>query len=181
MSLRDYLKDSRKLSNQRTQNCVSMGKTGEALFKEITGAIKSDLEDDKKHIDFYWGDRLVDVKGLKKMHLSGYVLLEFVNVWGGDGWCSKNSKAEFIAFQFPEAFYVFKKKDLRQRAIDICEKFDKDKVERRNYIPYDEARGKWAGRWNAQDVFTYLKLEDIEDLIFEILPYADSNTETRRG
>ena len=75
MSLRNYLKDSRKLSNQRTQNCVSLGKTGEALFKEITGAIKSDLEDDKKHIDFYWGDRLVDVKGLKKMHLSGYVLL----------------------------------------------------------------------------------------------------------
>ena len=30
---------------------------------------------------------------------------------------------------------------------------------------------KWIGRYNAQDVFTYLKMEDVEDLIFEILPY----------
>ena len=38
-----------------------MGKQGEDLFKELTGAVKSALEDDKKHIDFYWGDKLVDV------------------------------------------------------------------------------------------------------------------------
>ena len=30
---------------------------------------------------------------------------------------------------------------------------------------------KWVGRWNAQDVFTYIKFEDVQDLIFEILPY----------
>jgi len=64
------------------------------LFKEITGAHKSSLADDKKHIDFYWGDMKVDVKGLKKMHHTGYILLEFMNVWGGDGWCSK--KIHFI-------------------------------------------------------------------------------------
>ena len=101
MQLRNYLKDKRKLTESRTKVCVEVGKTGEALFKEITGALKSNLEDDKKHIDFYWGEKRVDVKGLKKMHLSGYILLEFVNVWGGDGWCSKKSKADFIAFQFP--------------------------------------------------------------------------------
>ena len=181
MQLHNYLKDKRKLTKARTKICVEVGKTGEALFKEITGALKSNLEDDKKHIDFYWGEKLVDVKGLKKMHLSGYILLEFINVWGGNGWCSKKSKAEYIAFQFPDAFYVFRKKHLRVRAIELCEPFYKDKVERRNYIPYEEALHKWVGRWNAQDVFTYLKFEDVEDLIFEVLPYATTEEETERG
>ena len=108
MQLHNYLKDKRKLTKARTKVCVEVGKTGEALFKEITGALKSNLEDDKKHIDFYWGEKLVDVKGLKKMHLSGYILLEFINVWGGNGWCSRKSKAEYIAFQFPDAFYAFR-------------------------------------------------------------------------
>lgn len=171
MQLNDYLKNGRKLSDSRTAICVSVGKSGEALFKELTGAIKSDLADDKKHIDFYWGDKLVDVKGLKKMHLSGFILLEFINVWGGDGWCSRNSKAEYIAFQFPDAFYVFRKVDLRDRCIELCNEFSRDSVIRRNWIPYDEAKYKWVGRYNAQDVFTYLKFDDVKDLIYEILPY----------
>lgn len=171
MQLSNYLKNGRNLSDSRTAICVEVGKTGEALFKELTGAIKSSLADDKKHIDFYWGEKKVDVKGLKKMHLSGFILLEFINVWGGDGWCSKKSRAEFIAFQFPEAFYVLSKTDLRDRAIQLCNPFNKDEVVRKNYIPYEEARYKWVGRWNAQDVFTYLKIEDVEDLIREVLPY----------
>lgn len=172
MQLRKYLKEGRKLSDSRTAVCVDVGKTGEALFKEITGALKSDLADDKKHIDFYWGEKLVDVKGLKKMHHTGYILLEFVNVWGGDGWCSKKSKAEYIAFQFPEAFYVFRKSHLRTRALDMCEVYTPEAVTRKNYIPYEEGLYKWLGRWNAQDVFTYLKLTDVEDLIYEVLPYT---------
>lgn len=171
MQLNNYLKNGRGLTESRTTHCVDVGKSGEALFKEITGAIKSNLEDDKKHIDFYWGDKKVDVKGLKKMHHSGYILLEFINVWGGDGWCSKNSKAEFIAFQFPEAFYVFSKTDLRNRAISLCNPFQEQDVIRKNYIPYEEARHKWVGRWNAKDVFTYLKINDLRDLVCEILPY----------
>ena len=171
MQLNKYLKEGRKLSDARTAICVDVGKSGEALFKELTGAHKSSLADDKKHIDFYWGDMKVDVKGLKKMHLSGFLLLEFINVWGGHGWCSKKSKAEYIAFQFPEAFYIFRKNHLRRVALDLCEEFDRSKVLRKNYIPYEEAKYKWVGRWNAQDVFTYIKFEDVQDLIFEVLPY----------
>ena len=92
MQLRKYLKEGRNLSDDRTAICVDVGKSGEALFKELTGAHKSSLADDKKHIDFYWGDMKVDVKGLKKMHHSGYILLEFINVWGGHGWCSKRNQ-----------------------------------------------------------------------------------------
>lgn len=171
MQLRKYLKEGRKLSDDRTAICVDVGKSGEALFKELTGAHKSSLADDKKHIDFYWGDMKVDVKGLKKMHHSGYILLEFINVWGGHGWCSRKSKAEYIAFQFPDAFYIFRKNHLRRRALDLCEQFDRSKILRKNWIKYEEGKYKWIGRYNAQDVFTYLKMEDVEDLIFEILPY----------
>ena len=166
-----YLKEGIKLSDDRTAICVDVGKSGEALFKELTGAHKSSLADDKKHIDFYWGDMKVDVKGLKKMHHSGYILLEFINVWGGHGLCSKKSKAEYIAFQFPDAFYIFRKNHLRRRALDLCEEFDRSKVLRKNWIQYQEAMYKWVGRYSAQDVFTYLKMEDVQDLIFEILPY----------
>jgi len=179
MQLRKYLKEGRGLTESRTAVCVDVGKSGEALFKEITGALKSDLADDKKHIDFYWGDKLVDVKGLKKMHHSGYILLEFINVWGGHGWCSKKSKAEYIAFQFPEAFYVFRKPHLRTRALDLCAPFNPKEVTRKNWIPYEEALYKWVGRYNAQDVFTYLKFTDVEDLIFEVLPYAITKEETK--
>lgn len=179
MQLRNYLKDKRKLTDSRTKVCVEVGKGGEALFKELTGALKSDLADDKKHIDFYWGDKLVDVKGLKKMHLSGYILLEFINVWGGDGWCSKKSSAQYIAFQFPDAFYVFSKDDLRSKALELCENFDKKKIERRNYIPYKDALYKWVGRWNAQDIFTYVKFEDLQDIIFDRLPYVVTEEDTK--
>jgi hypothetical protein len=179
MQLKKYLKEGRKLSDSRTAICVDVGKSGEALFRELTGAFKSSLADDKQHIDFYWDDKKVDVKGLKKMHHSGFILLEFINVWGGHGWCSKKSKAEYIAFQFPEAFYVFRKNHLRTRALDLCEVFDRSRVLRKNWIPYDEAKYKWVGRYNAQDVFTYLKFEDVEDLIFEVLPYAVTREESK--
>lgn len=171
-SLSKYLSDNRKLSKARTKDCVKMGKQGEDLFKELTGAVKSALEDDKKHIDFYWGDKLVDVKGLKGMHLKGFILLEFINVWGSHGWCAKDSKAEYIAFQFPDKFYVIPKDDLRARAIELCTSFDLKQVHRQNRIPYEDALYKWVGRERSKDVFTYLMLDDVLDIVFKEIPYS---------
>ena len=170
-SLNTYLKKGLNQSDKRTDHCISIGKDGEALFKAITGAVKSDLEDDKKHIDFYWGDKLVDVKGLKPMHKKGYILLEFLNVWGYNGWCAKDSKAEYIAFQFPEAFYVIEKDKLRSRAIELCEEFTQENVIRKNRVKPSQGLYKWIGRFGKQDVFTYLKLEDVKDIIFEKISY----------
>ena len=171
MSLDNYLKKGLNQSDKRTDHCVSIGKDGEALFKELTGAIKSDLADDKKHIDFYWGDKLVDVKGLKPMHNHGFILLEFINSWGNVGWCAKQSKAEYIAFQFSDAFYVFKKDDLRNRVIEKCEDYSPDIVLRKNRVKPEQGLYKWIGRFGWKDVFTYIKFDDVQDLIFEILPY----------
>jgi hypothetical protein len=171
MSLNSYLKKGLKQSDDRAAHCISIGKEGEALFKELTGAMKSELADDKKHIDFYWEGKNIDVKGLKPMHKHGFLLLEFLNVWGYHGWCAKDSKADYIAFQFPDRFYVYKKDDLRKRVIDKCEPYSPEVVIRKNRVKPSQGLYKWIGRQGKQDVFTYLRLEDVEDLIFEVLPY----------
>lgn len=169
MSLEKYLSKSRELKTDRVNHCLNLGIEGEELFRELTKAIKTDVSEDKQHIDFDWDGKKIDVKGLKPMHKNGFILLEFINVWGNHGWCSKDSKAEYIAFQFPEAFYVFEKDALRNRAIELCEDYSDDVVWRQNRIkPYD-ALGKWCGRYKSKDVFTYLRFVDVEDLIYDVI------------
>jgi len=171
MSLNNYLKKGLQQSDDRTNHCVSIGKDGEELFKQLTGAIKSELQDDKKHIDFYWEGKCIDVKGLKPMHKHGFILLEFLNVWGYHGWCAKESKAEYIAFQFTDRFYIFKKNDLRERVIERCEKYTPEAVLRKNRVKPSEGLYKWIGRFGKQDVFTYLRIEDIQDLLIQEIKY----------
>ena len=166
-SLNTYLKKGLQQSDDRAKHCISIGKDGEDLFKALTGALKSELKDDKKHIDFYWGDKLVDVKGLKPMHKHGFILLEFLNVWGHHGWCAKDSKAQYIAFQFPDRFYVIDKDKLRLKAIELCDKFTPENVTRKNRVKPSQGLYKWIGRFSKQDVFTYLRIEDVQDIIFE--------------
>jgi hypothetical protein len=96
MSLEKYLSKSIQLNEDRVKHCLEMGGKGEDLFKELTSAIKTDVAEDKQHIDFYWEGRRVDVKGPKPMHSRGYILLEMINIWGHHGWCSKESKASAL-------------------------------------------------------------------------------------
>lgn len=169
MSLEKYLSKSIELRDDRVQHCLNLGKEGEELFRQLTNAIKTDVSEDKQHIDFDWEGKKIDVKGLKPMHKNGFILLEFINVWGYHGWCAKESKAEYIAFQFPEAFYVFRKDDLRNRAIELCEPYSESAVWRENRIkPYD-GLGRWLGRYSKKDVFTYLRFVDVEDLIYDTI------------
>lgn len=169
MSLESYLSKSIALKEGRVNHCLELGKKGEDLFRELTSAIKTDVEEDKQHIDFHWEGKKIDVKGLKPMHKNGFILLEFLNIWGYKGWCSDESKAEYIAFQFPEAFYVFEKDALRKRAIELCEPYSEDVVLRKNRVkPYD-GLGRWIGRYQKKDVFTYLRFVDIEDLIYDTI------------
>lgn len=174
MSLNNYLKKGLKQSDDRTAHCISIGQEGEALFKELTGAIKSNLADDKKHIDFYWEGKCIDVKGLKPMHHKGYILLEFMNVWGYTGWCAKQSKADYIAFQFPDRFYIFTKDDLRARVLELCQEYSEEVVIRKNRIKPSQGLYQWIGRQGKQDVFTYLRIEDVKDLIIQEIHYATS-------
>ena len=163
MSLENYLDKSLKLNKNRLQHSLKIGLDGEALFKEITSAIKSEAAEDKKHIDFHWEGKKVDVKGLKKTQKLGYLLIEMINVYGGAGWCSKDSQAEYIAFQFPERILDLNKNVLRNKVINLCEKYTEPL--RKNRIPIEEGLYKWIGRYNRQDVFTYIKLSDVIDIV----------------
>jgi len=171
MSLHDYLKNSLKLSPERLAHVKKMGTDAEALFKELTNATKTETEDDKKYIDFIWHDRKIDVKGLKRSHEYGYILIEMQNRWGYHGWCAKQSKAEFIAFLFPEGFHVFDKDALRKRTLEICEPYD-GSVHRQMGVMCYEMPNVWLGRPNGQDIFTYLRLSDCEDLILGTIPVS---------
>lgn len=166
--LNNYLSNSIKLNKDRVQHSIDIGRSGEALFKSLTNARKTEIDLDKQHIDFFWEGKLVDVKGLKRCHKEGYLLIEFIGGYGTTGWCSKNSKAEYIAFQFPERFYVFEKDLLRERTISLCPKYEgEDSVLRKNRVPIEEGVHKWLGRWNRKDVFTYITFEDVKDIVYD--------------
>jgi hypothetical protein len=169
MSLEKYLSKSIQLNEDRVKHCLEMGGKGEDLFKELTSAIKTDVAEDKQHIDFYWEGRRVDVKGPKPMHSRGYILLEMINIWGHHGWCSKESKADYIAFQFPNAFYVFEKTALRNKVVSLCEKYEPSKVRRQNRVKESDGKYKWIGRYGKQDVFTYLEFDDVKDIIYDTI------------
>lgn len=71
------------------QERLRKGKESEKLFCKLSGAKAGTQYDDYNHIDAYLKDITVDVKGLKRSHINGYVLVEITNVQGKLGWCSK--------------------------------------------------------------------------------------------
>ena len=177
MSLENYLSGSINLNKDRVNHSVKMGKSAEALFKKLTNAEKTDVELDKKHVDFFWEGKLVDVKGLKPCHKQGYLLIEFVGGYGTRGWCSKQSKAEYIAFMFPDKFYVFDKDVLREKTISLCPKYEgEESVLRKNKTPIEKGLYKWLGRWSRKDVFTYIKFEDVKDIIYDTVDIPADRT-----
>lgn len=159
-------------NNKRKEHCLSIAEDGEELFRTLTGAIQGTFSEDLSHIDCFWNEKAVDVKGLKPMHSKGYVLIEMINIWGTTGWCAKNSKAEYIAFQFPEYFIIVSKQDLRELTILLCPPFNEKEVYRKNFVKPSEGLYKWVGRDFKKDIFTYITLEDLKTINHEILNYA---------
>lgn len=164
MSLQKYLQNNLKLSPERLEHVKQMGEDAEQLFKEMTNAKKTEEAQDKQHIDFVWEGAKIDVKGMKRSHEFGYILIEMQNVWGYHGWCARQSKAEYIAFLFPQGFHVIKKDDLRIRTLELCEPYN-GQVYRKNWVKCHEMPYSWLGRMGKQDVFAYIRLADVEDLI----------------
>jgi hypothetical protein len=158
-------------NDARKEHCLAIADAGESLFAKLTNSKPSTLEEDLQHMDCFWDGKAVDVKGLKPMHVKGFVLLEFINIWGKQGWCSRTSKAELIAFQFPEVFYVFKKDDLRDYAISVCPPFDINNVWRDYGIQPEDALHKWVGRLKTQDVFTYCTIGELNEIIYDVIAW----------
>ena len=142
------------------------GKEAEFLFRKWTGAEDADDKMEKSHVDCIWKGFMVDVKGLKKSHLDGYVLVEFKNVAGNAGWAAAKSKADLIAFQFPEGFYVVKREDLYKLANDkvIANPTASQKPIRGNNIAPSSGLYQLVGRPSRKDVFTYILKDDLLEL-----------------
>ena len=158
----------------RKKHCLNIAEEGERIFRELTGATKGTLEEDKRHIDYFWEGKKVDVKGLKPMHLDGYILVEMINNYGLPGWASKHSEAEYIAFQFPTEFVVVETRALREITILLCDPYDEEKVFRGNFIKPEDGLYKWLGRHNRKDVFTYLTKDDLVAVKPIYISYAHS-------
>ena len=173
MSERTYNKDWFKNNKARKEHCLAIAENGERTFKEITGAKKTSLKEDKEHKDFLFEGKFVDVKGLKPMHLDGYILVEMINSYGYHGWCSEKSKADYIAFQFEDHFVVVGKNDLRELAIRLTPKFSYDTVHRENRVSPKDGLYRWLGRLGRRDIFTYLLVEDLKAIEHKILTYGN--------
>jgi len=146
-------------------------KQGEDLFSLVTGLTPVKGRKNIDHIDFICNGELgifgnVDVKGYKASHKKGLLLLEMLNVQGRGGWCSKDSKADFIAFLFEEHFIVVPRTILRGIVAKKCGKVEG--VYRDKKVKPEDGVYKWIGRKNRKDAFTYVPLEDLKPYEEEI-------------
>ena len=132
-------------------------------------------EDINLHIDYYVdrGQReavSVDVKGGNHPHT---IWVEFKNVRGNAGWMY--GKADWIAFELPEVggFAMVLRSELATLAEEIVEPV---------FVSKQAADRKLYQRKDRKDVISRLWLEDIQQCeSYNILKYANPNTETRRG
>ena len=143
------------------------GKEAEYFFRKWTGAENATPDLERHHIDCILDGKTVDVKGLKKSHKDGYVLVEFKTVDGRDGWGSTGASSDLVAFQFPEGFYVVDRIELSkmaQRKIFANPTASKNKIVRGNSIPPIAGLYGLVGRPSRRDVFTYITKEDLLSL-----------------
>jgi len=144
------------------------GKQYEQLFMELTGATpRRPDQSDRDHIDCNLSGRTVDVKGMRRSHRNGFVLVEFTNVEGKTGWCHPDSGAELLAFLFDEGFYVVCMMDLYEASKALVTKHNGNtKVLRENGVRAKDGLYKLVGRTpykgtDRKDVFTYITKRDL--------------------
>lgn len=159
-------------SVEHLANSYNTWKDGEALFQELTKAIPSSTGENIRHIDFFVGDKRIDVKGLKNSQRNGYILVEFLNVQGKAGWCSTHSEATHIAFQMPSEFIVVDKELLRKKVLELCGDYTKaDRTLQAKRHGYENVAYKYLGRKEREDVFVYIEVKHLYELSHDLLKY----------
>ena len=168
------------MAYNRQREAYFKGKRAEEAFCKLTKAKPSSAKEDRyDHIDCYLpnGDG-VDVKAHRKSHTNGFLLVEFKNVAGEHGWCSKESKAKWIAYELEKGFLCVDKEALRkfaERKIFAQPNATTD-VWRQNHITPEGGLYKFLGRGSfkgkpRKDVFTYIRKEDVKDLPYKFYKF----------
>lgn len=134
-----------------------VGKAYEEEFCELTGAESAGQSWERRHVDCFWGEKKIDIKGKKVGVSEGYLLVEFTNVSGARGWI--RGEADAVAFRTDEYFLVVSRQLLLQLAYDsVAGHTD---VVRRNGMGPSESVGRMVGRVGRRDVFTYVRLDEV--------------------
>lgn len=147
-------------STGHIKKSLSTGIKGEELFKnamiknKIPFKLSSSDQNIREHIDIFMDGKGVDVKGLKKSHREGFLVIEFKNVQGKAGSCSDDSKAELIAFQMINYFIVLRKEEI----LDYC----RANVSNEYVDSFSKAYKKLYTRNGRKDLMTKLHIEDVE-------------------
>lgn len=148
-------------------------RNGEHTFYNLFPLMAQTSEKDNiDHSDFEF-DAItgIDIKGLKKSHKHGFVLLEFRNVQGRNGWCSQKSKAKFYAFQFQEYFLIVAKHDLLEWCKENLPPFEEPEERKNGNGDYEKLLYTYCGRLERKDVFTYIRESDLESIPHVKWPY----------
>ena len=154
-------------SKEHINKSLTIGKNGESMFVEmlkkhnIPYQLSTKEQNIKEHTDIFVYNKRVDVKGLKKSHIHGEIVIEFKNVQGRSGWCSKESPVEYVAFQMPKCFVILRKDEI----LEYCRK----NVELTYVDKFEDAYKKLYTRKNRKDLMTKLNLDDIEKLGFALV------------
>ena len=150
------------------------GLKDEQLFMELTGATPRESgQSDRDHIDCNLDGFTVDVKGLRRSHKEGYILVEFLNVQGHKGWCNATGTPDTIAFLFPEGFYVVDNHDLYFMSRDLITTHnDSYEVRRESGVKPSKGVYRLIGRTPfrgnpRKDVFTYIKKSDLLTISYD--------------
>lgn len=154
-------------SEEHINRSLNVGRIGEELFIEklikhnIPFETSNKEQNIKEHTDiFIWG-KGVDVKGFKKSHEEGFIVIEFKNVQGRSGWCSEQSPIEFVAFQMKDCFLVLRKDEILQ--------YCRNNVKIEYVTEFKDAYKKLYTRKGRKDLMTKLSIEDIENLEFVLV------------
>lgn len=119
---------------------------------------KSNKNEDINHIDFWIYGKGIDIKGFKKSHQEGFIVVEFKNVQGNAGSCSDGSGCEWIAFQFENCFWIVRKEEL----LTYCRK----NVAIEYVNDFENCYKKLYSRKGRNDLMTKLHLTDIKNFNF---------------
>ncbi len=146
-----------------------VGENGQRRYYDSCKAAGKDIKktsgsQDMGHVDFIVDGETVDVKGQKKTHGKGQILLEIKNVQGKDGWCSPSGPS-IIAFDFGSFFLHVRNSDLQKLIKKKCNlNTFANKATDALYVAYS--------RKDRDDLMTVVSLTDvIKECEHWFLPY----------
>lgn len=167
-----------EVSEDRRKRSENYGRISENRWQRRFPDAKpaSDYDNIHRHIDFWHGDKGVDVKGRKLPH---QIWLEFKNVLGEKGWMKGDAK--WISIDFPQitGFVMFQ----REECLDWCrDQFRRDGFEYATNSKDAYRKLYTRAKWGRDDLMTCVTIHDLLDLeSFRYVKWSDEDIDRVGG